>query len=51
MCERCAEIDEEVARYRAISQRMLDPPVVARIEALVADLLALKQQFHPTLKK
>jgi hypothetical protein len=54
VCERCAEIDEKVARYRALSERLLDapvPPVLEWIEGLMADLLALKQQFHPTLKE
>jgi hypothetical protein len=51
MCEKCDEIDEKVARYRALSERLLDRPVLERIEALIADLLALKQQLHPRQKE
>jgi hypothetical protein len=51
MCERRAEIDQKIARYGTLSERLLDPPVLERIEALMADLLALKQRFHPTLKE
>jgi hypothetical protein len=47
MCEKCVEIDEKVARYRALSARLLDRPIVERIKAFVADLLALKLQYYP----
>jgi hypothetical protein len=51
VCEKCAEIDQKIARYKALSARLIDRPRLERIEALMADLLALKEEFHPPLKK
>jgi hypothetical protein len=47
MCDKCTEIDEKIAHYRTLSQRILDSSTLERIEALVADLLAFKELLHP----
>jgi hypothetical protein len=47
MCDKCSEIDGKIAHYRAVIERVLDQPFVERVEALIADLLALKDQLHP----
>lgn len=48
MCEKCVEIDEKVDRYRSLASRILDSLTIEGIEALIAELLALKEQLHPT---
>jgi hypothetical protein len=47
MCENCVEIDGKVERYRSLASRLLDSSMIEGIEALIAELLALKQQLHP----
>ena len=47
MCEKCVEIDEKVEHYRSLAARVLDGAMIKGIEALIADLLALKDQLHP----
>jgi hypothetical protein len=47
MCEKCAEIDEKVEHYRSLASRVLDDAMIKGMEALIADLLALKEQLHP----
>ena len=47
MCEKCVEIDEKVEHYRSLASRVLDGAMIKGIEALIADLLALKDQLHP----
>ena len=46
MCEKCVEIDEKVEHYRSLASRLLDSATIKGIEALIADLLALKEQLH-----
>jgi hypothetical protein len=40
MCEKCAEIDEKVERYRSLASRLLDSSTIEGIEALITELLA-----------
>ena len=48
MCEKCIEIDEKVEHYRSLASRVLDGATMIKgIEALIADLLALKEKLHP----
>jgi hypothetical protein len=47
MCEKCVEIDEKVEHYRSLASRLLDGATIKGIVALIADLLALKEQLHP----
>jgi hypothetical protein len=47
MCDKCVEIDEKIAHYRALTECILDPFFLERIEAKIANLLALKEQLHP----
>jgi len=47
MCEKCIEIDEKIAYYRTMAARLLDQLTLDRIEMLIADLIALKERFHP----
>jgi len=44
MCEKCIEIDEKVEHYRSLASRVLDGAMIKGIEALIADLLALKKK-------
>jgi hypothetical protein len=46
MCEKCVEIDEKVEHYRSLASRLLDGATIKGIEALIADLLALKERLH-----
>ena len=46
MCEKCIEIDEKVEHYRSLASRVLDGAMIKGIEALIADLLALKEKLH-----
>jgi hypothetical protein len=50
MCDKCTEIDEKVAHYQALTRRLLDQSTLERVEAMIADMLALKQLFHPSGK-
>lgn len=46
MCDKCAEIDATIAHCRALVERSLDQSFVEGVEALIADLLAHKEQLH-----
>ena len=46
MCEKCVEIDEKVEHYRSLASRLSDSATIKGIEALMADFLTLKEQFH-----
>ena len=47
MCEKCAEIDQKMERYRTLAARILDQPTIDGIQKLVAELEAQKVVLHP----
>jgi hypothetical protein len=51
MCERCAELDERLRRYRRISDSINDQLTIDRIKGMIDDLEAQKAALHPEQKK
>ncbi len=51
MCDKCAELDETIRRYRRISDSINDQLTIDRIKGLIADLAAQKAALHPEEKK
>jgi hypothetical protein len=47
MCERCAEIDATIERYRRISGGMTDQRTLEAIKKLTEKLKAEKVALHP----
>jgi hypothetical protein len=47
MCEKCAELDERIERYRRISSSINDQLTIDRIKALIEELQVQKAAFHP----
>lgn len=46
MCERCDEIDDLIARYRALQQRVLDQAFIDLAHELIAEKEAEKAALH-----
>jgi beta-phosphoglucomutase-like phosphatase (HAD superfamily) len=42
MCHRCDEIDKTIERYRRITERILDQPLIDGVKELIAQLEADK---------
>lgn len=51
MCDKCAELDETLRRYRRISDSINDQLTIDRIKVVIADLEAQKVALHPEQKK
>jgi len=51
MCDKCSEIDEKIAHYKDIAARIMDDLLTERIEAMIAERLAAKEQLHFTEKE
>lgn len=47
MCGKCNDIDEKIARYKRLSDKVLDRQFEEAVVALVADLEAEKARLHP----
>jgi hypothetical protein len=47
MCDKCAEIDERIARYRRINEQIMDQQFNDRAKALIAQLEQEKAALHP----
>ena len=47
MCEKCAEIDKKIRRYRNILRSIMDQPTIDGTKVLIADLEAQKARLHP----
>jgi hypothetical protein len=47
MCEKCAEIDKAIERYRKIQRSIGDQVTVDRTKELIADLQVQKAALHP----
>jgi hypothetical protein len=46
MCEKCAELDERICRYRRLADSINDQLTIDRLKQLVVDLLAEKVTLH-----
>jgi hypothetical protein len=47
MCEKCAELDERIERYRRVSSSITDQLTIDRIKGLMEELQVEKAAFHP----
>jgi hypothetical protein len=47
MCEKCAELDERIERYRRVSSSINDQLTIDRIKELIEELQVKKAAFHP----
>ena len=47
MCEKCAEFDKRIARYRELSMRTTDQPTLDGITLLIEQYEAQKKELHP----
>jgi hypothetical protein len=47
MCEKCAELDERIERYRRVSSSINDQLTIDRIKALIEELQVQKAALHP----
>jgi hypothetical protein len=47
MCEKCAEIDKTIGRYRRIQLSIGDRITVDKTKELIAGLVAEKASLHP----
>lgn len=46
MCEKCAKLDERIARYREVADRILDQPALSSITLLVEQCEMQKNELH-----
>ena len=51
MCEKCAELDGRIKRYRWIVASISDQLTITRIKELIAKLEAGKAELHPKQQK
>ena len=47
MCDKCAELDAKIERYRRISASVNDQLTLDRIKELVEEIKAQKVALHP----
>ena len=47
MCDKCHQLDQKIARYRAIMDRVPDSQLEAGITKLIAEAHAEKAVLHP----
>ena len=47
MCEKCAEIERRVDRYRMMQSQVTDKQVLTGLAALIAELLKMEAELHP----
>jgi hypothetical protein len=47
MCEKCIEIDREIARYRRLKAQVVDAQASLAADLLIAKLEAKKEALHP----
>jgi hypothetical protein len=51
MCDKCAELDKRIERYRRLSSSITDQLTIDRIKDMIADLVAQKLALHPEQKE
>jgi hypothetical protein len=47
MCEKCAEIDILIGRYRQVKRSISDQLTITRAQDVIAELEGLKAALHP----
>jgi hypothetical protein len=47
MCDRCNEIDGQIARYSRLSKAITDRPTIASFNATIVELESKKSALHP----
>jgi hypothetical protein len=50
MCEKCAEIDKRIERFKSIVHRFTDPEMVEGLTHRIDELEAQKAALHPDRK-
>jgi uncharacterized protein YlaI len=50
MCEKCAEIDKRIERFKRIVNRFTDTQMVEGLTRRIDELEAQKSALHPDLK-
>jgi hypothetical protein len=50
MCEKCDELDRQIARYKALSAQMTDQLTLSGIALLIERYEAQKRELHPRQK-
>ena len=51
MCHKCAELEEKIARYRQIIERVLDAQLIAGLAKLIEEAEAAKAALHQEQQK
>jgi hypothetical protein len=46
MCEKCAELDVKIERYRRLASQVTDPMTTERAATLIAEIKAQKAALH-----
>jgi hypothetical protein len=47
MCEKCAEIDILIGRYRQVKRSISDQLTITRAQDVIAELEGMKAALHP----
>jgi hypothetical protein len=50
MCDKCAELDKKIERYRRVSSSLADQITIDRVKALIDELQTQKAELHPEQK-
>jgi hypothetical protein len=51
MCDKCAELDNRIERYRRVASSINDQLTIDRLKDMIADLEAQKVALHPEQKE
>jgi hypothetical protein len=51
MCDKCQKLDQKIARYLRILERVLDPLVAKGVSKLIEEAEAEKAALHPVQKE
>ena len=51
MCDKCAELDKRIERYRRVASSINDQLTIDRLKDMIADLAARKVALHPEQKE
>lgn len=51
MCEKCKELDNQIARYSRLSASIGDVATIERFRELIAELETQKTALHPEQQK
>jgi hypothetical protein len=51
MCDKCAELDDKIVRYRRISSSISDQLTIDRVSVLISKRGSKKAALHPEQQK